>query len=62
MIDEALRGACGAMPAVEFADIHARMWHALENGAESEARDLYERTLPLLMIQSHARMRSPSAC
>ncbi len=57
VIDEALRGACGAMPAVEFADIHARMWHALENGAESEARDLYERTLPLLMIQSHARMR-----
>ncbi|MCU0819454.1 MAG: dihydrodipicolinate synthase family protein [Beijerinckiaceae bacterium] len=57
VIDEFLRGACGAMPAVEFADIHARMWRALENGAESEARDLYERTLPLLMIQSHARMR-----
>ncbi|MGL5447596.1 MAG: dihydrodipicolinate synthase family protein [Rhabdaerophilum sp.] len=57
VIDEFLRGACGAMPAVEFADIHARMWHALEGGRESEARELYERTLPLLMIQSHARMR-----
>jgi 4-hydroxy-tetrahydrodipicolinate synthase len=57
VIDEFLRGACGAMPAVEFADIHARMWRALEAGQEAEARDLYERTLPLLMIQSHARMR-----
>ncbi len=57
VIDEALRGACGAMPAVEFADIHARMWAALASGREAEARMLYERTLPLLMIQSHARMR-----
>jgi 4-hydroxy-tetrahydrodipicolinate synthase len=57
VIDEALRGACGAMPAVEFADIHARMWQALEEGREAEARMLYERSLPLLMIQSHARMR-----
>lgn len=57
VIDEALRGACGAMPAVEFADIHARMWAALAAGRDAEARQLYERTLPLLMIQSHARMR-----
>jgi 4-hydroxy-tetrahydrodipicolinate synthase len=57
VIDEYLRGACGAMPAVELADIHVRMWRALEAGRESEARMLYERTLPLLMIQSHARMR-----
>lgn len=57
VIDEFLRGACGAMPAVEFADIHARMWGALAAGRETEARQLYERTLPLLMIQSHARMR-----
>ncbi|MGL4635349.1 MAG: dihydrodipicolinate synthase family protein [Beijerinckiaceae bacterium] len=57
VIDEYLRGACGAMPAVEFADIHVAMWSALEAGRESDARDLYERTLPLLMIQSHARMR-----
>ena len=57
VIDEFLRGACGAMPAVELADIHARMWRALEAGREAEARSLYERSLPLLMIQSHARMR-----
>ncbi|HRJ67999.1 MAG TPA: dihydrodipicolinate synthase family protein [Beijerinckiaceae bacterium] len=57
VIDEFLRGACGAMPAVEIADIHARMWQALKAGREAEARSLYERTLPLLMIQSHARMR-----
>lgn len=57
VIDEFMRGACGAMPAVEFADVHARMWRALEAGHDVEARDLYERILPLLMIQSHARMR-----
>jgi 4-hydroxy-tetrahydrodipicolinate synthase len=57
VIDEFLRGACGAMPAVEFTDIHVAMWSALKAGRESEARSLYERTLPLLMIQSHARMR-----
>ncbi len=57
VVDEFLRGACGAMPAVEFTDIHVAMWAALSAGREREARDLYERTLPLLMIQSHARMR-----
>lgn len=57
VIDEFLRGACGAMPAVEFTDIHVAMWRALTEGRAREARDLYERTLPLLMIQSHARMR-----
>jgi 4-hydroxy-tetrahydrodipicolinate synthase len=57
LIDEAMRGACAAMPAVEFADIHVAMWRALEAGQEQRARDLYERLLPLLMIQSHARMR-----
>lgn len=57
VIDEFCRGACGAMPAVEFTDIHVAMWRALKAGREAEARTLYERTLPLLMIQSHARMR-----
>jgi 4-hydroxy-tetrahydrodipicolinate synthase len=57
VIDEFLRGACGAMPAVEFADIHVAMWAALAEGDEAMARLYYERTLPLLVIQSHARMR-----
>ncbi|CAN1558810.1 DapA Dihydrodipicolinate synthase/N-acetylneuraminate lyase [Rhabdaerophilaceae bacterium] len=57
VVDEFLRGAGGAMPAVEFTDVHARMWKALEDGQQDEARLLYERILPLLMIQSHARMR-----
>jgi 4-hydroxy-tetrahydrodipicolinate synthase len=57
VIDEFLRGACGAMPAVELTDIHVAMWRALNSGRVEEARTLYERTLPLLMIQSHARMR-----
>ncbi|MGL4242124.1 MAG: dihydrodipicolinate synthase family protein [Beijerinckiaceae bacterium] len=57
VIDEFLRGASGAMPAVEIADVHVAMWRALQRGDEARARLLYERTLPLLMIQSHARMR-----
>jgi 4-hydroxy-tetrahydrodipicolinate synthase len=57
VIDEFMRGACGAMPAVEFTDIHVAMWKTLKAGHEAEARGLYERILPLLMIQSHARMR-----
>jgi 4-hydroxy-tetrahydrodipicolinate synthase len=57
IIDECLRGACAAMPAVELTDVHAALWHAFKAGRLDEARLLYERSLPLLMIQSHARMR-----
>jgi 4-hydroxy-tetrahydrodipicolinate synthase len=57
VVDELNRGACGAMPAAEFADIHSRMLAAHRDGRIDEARTLYERTLPLLLIQMHYRMR-----
>jgi 4-hydroxy-tetrahydrodipicolinate synthase len=57
VIDELNRGACGAMPAAEFADIHSRMLTAHREGRIADARNLYERTLPLLLIQMHYRMR-----
>lgn len=57
LIDEMNRGAIGAMPAAEITDLHVRMWNAYKNGDESEARDLYMRTLPLLIIQLLYRMR-----
>ncbi|WP_038365963.1 dihydrodipicolinate synthase family protein [Bosea sp. UNC402CLCol] len=56
IIDEYVRGACGAMPAAEFADIHAALDRAFRSGAVETARNLYMRTLPLLLIQANLRM------
>ncbi|MDA0349990.1 MAG: dihydrodipicolinate synthase family protein [Verrucomicrobia bacterium] len=57
LIDEMNRGAIAAMPAAEITDLHVRMWNAYQSGNESEARELYMRTLPLLIIQLLYRMR-----
>jgi dihydrodipicolinate synthase/N-acetylneuraminate lyase len=57
LIDEMNRGAIGAMPAAEITDLHVRMWNAYQSGDESLARDLYRKTLPLLIIQLLYRMR-----
>lgn len=57
LIDEMNRGAIGAMPAAEITDLHVRMWDAYQKGEETEARKLYMRTLPLLIIQLIYRMR-----
>lgn len=56
LIDEYNRGACGAMPAVELADIHVAVDRAYRAGEIEHARDLYMRTLPLLVIQFNFRM------
>lgn len=55
-LDEYNRGACGAMPAVELADVHVAMDHAFRAGNIGRARELYMRTLPLLVIQANFRM------
>lgn len=57
ILDEYARGACGAMPALELADLHValdRAWHA---GDRAYARALYMRSLPLLALQALYRMR-----
>lgn len=56
LIDEYNRGACGAMPAVELADVHVAMDRAHRAGDIARARELYMRTLPLLVIQFNFRM------
>jgi 4-hydroxy-tetrahydrodipicolinate synthase len=56
IIDEYGRGACGAMPAVEIADVHVAIDRAFQSGDLAKARDLYMRTLPLLLIQANFRM------
>jgi 4-hydroxy-tetrahydrodipicolinate synthase len=56
ILDEYGRGACGAMPAVEITDIHVALDRAFRSGDVERARDLYRRTLPLLVIQANFRM------
>lgn len=56
IIDEYRRGVCGAMPAIEIADLHVALDRAFRAGDEATARDLYMRTLPLLVIQINYRM------
>lgn len=57
VIDELNRGACGAMPACELTDIHVALLKAHQAGDTRRARQLYNRTLPLLLFQAVFRMR-----
>ena len=52
LLDEYRRGACGTMPACEVTDVHVRLWNALESGDEQGARDIFNRLLPLLNMES----------
>jgi 4-hydroxy-tetrahydrodipicolinate synthase len=52
LLDEYRRGACGTMPACQVADVHVRIWEALEAGDERAARDLHARLLPLLNYEA----------
>ncbi|MCM8749652.1 dihydrodipicolinate synthase family protein [Thermomicrobiaceae bacterium CFH 74404] len=52
LLDEYRRGACGTMPACQMADVHVRIWEALEAGDERTARDLHARLLPLLNYEA----------
>jgi len=57
ILDEYKRGACAAMPALEIADIHVQMDKAWRQGDRALARELYVRSLPLLVLQAVYRMR-----
>jgi 4-hydroxy-tetrahydrodipicolinate synthase len=57
IVEEYRRGACGAMPAVELTDVHVALDRAFRAGEVDRARDLYMRSLPLLVIQANFRMR-----
>lgn len=51
MIDDFRRGAAGTMPACESVDAHAQVWNLLEEGREQEAREMFNRLLPLLNFE-----------
>lgn len=57
LYDELDRGAIAAMPAVEIVDIHVKLYEAFKAGDRARARDIYIRTLPLLLVQLTFRMR-----
>jgi 4-hydroxy-tetrahydrodipicolinate synthase len=52
LLEEVRRGACGTMPACEVADAHVRVWQALEQGDDVEARRLHTMLLPLLNFEA----------
>ncbi|MBB4101136.1 dihydrodipicolinate synthase family protein [Sphingomonas kyeonggiensis] len=61
VIDELARGARGTMPACEITELHVRMLADYAAGEEDKARDLFERTLPLLNMQAIFRWRLTKA-
>lgn len=61
VIDELVRGARGTMPACEITELHVAMIGKFMAGDEAAARDLFERTLPLLNMQAIFRWRLTKA-
>ena len=52
VFDEHFRGTCGTMPACPWADLHVRVWNALESGDADSARALFGRLLPVMNLES----------
>jgi 4-hydroxy-tetrahydrodipicolinate synthase len=61
VIDELTRGAKGTMPACEITELHVAMFDRFQRRDEAGARDLFERTLPLLNMQAIFRWRLTKA-
>jgi dihydrodipicolinate synthase/N-acetylneuraminate lyase len=61
VLDELARGAVGTMPACEITEVHVAMLAAWAAGDHARARELFERTLPLLSMQAVFRWRLTKA-
>jgi dihydrodipicolinate synthase/N-acetylneuraminate lyase len=61
VIDELSRGAKGTMPACEITELHVGMVDRFQRRDEDGARELFERTLPLLNMQAIFRWRLTKA-
>ncbi len=61
VIDELVRGATGTMPACEITEVHVEMLARFDRGDAEGARELFERTLPLLSMQAVFRWRLTKA-
>ena len=56
LLEEVRHGVTGTMPACEFADVHVKLWNAIEAGDDRLARDIFCRLLPLLDMESNYGM------
>jgi 4-hydroxy-tetrahydrodipicolinate synthase len=52
LVAEYNRGMCGNMPASHYGDVHSRIWDLLEDGDETQARELHTRMAPLNNFES----------
>lgn len=57
IVDELTRGAVGTMPAAELPELHVALLAAHRAGEADRMRMLYERMLPILMMQAVFRWR-----
>lgn len=57
LLEELDRGAIATMPAIELLELHVALMKAYAAHDRAEALRLYERSLPLLLIQAPYRMR-----
>lgn len=57
LFEELERGVLATMPAIELLELHVALMTAYAEGRRDEALDLYERSLPLLLMQAPYRMR-----
>ena len=52
LMEDYRAGACGTMPACESVDVHVQIWRLLEESKPAEARDVFDRLLPLLNYEA----------
>lgn len=57
VFEELERGAVATMPAIELLELHVQLMAAHADGRRAKALALYNRSLPLLLIQAPYRMR-----
>ncbi|MGQ7848540.1 dihydrodipicolinate synthase family protein [Granulosicoccus sp. 3-233] len=57
LLEELDRGAVATMPAIELLELHVALYRAYVAHDRAEVLRLYERSLPLLLIQAPYRMR-----
>lgn len=51
LMEEMRHGVAGTMPACEFADVHVKLWNAIEAKDDLLARSIFNRLLPLLNLE-----------
>jgi 4-hydroxy-tetrahydrodipicolinate synthase len=57
LFEELERGVVATMPAIELLELHVALMDAYAAGRRAEALGLYERSVPLLLMQAPYRMR-----